>query len=173
MNQQKQKVSFAEHFQGINDPRKKEKSIKHKLIDIIAITICATISGADGWDDIELYGKEKETWLRTFLELPNGIPSHDTFSRVFALLDPEELRKSFISWIKEIAELTKGAIVSIDGKTSRRSYQDQNFPLHMVSAWLEKNQLVSGQVKTEQKSNEITAIPKDFSTINFLKYGIL
>lgn len=160
MDKQKQKVSFEEHFKDVADPRKKQKSIQHKLIDIIAITICATISGADSWDDIELYGKEKEKWLKTFLELPHGIPSHDTFSRVFALLDPEELRKSFIGWIKEISELTKGAIVSVDGKASRRSYRDKNYPLHMVSAWAEKNKLVLGQIKTKEKSNEITAIPQ-------------
>ena len=156
----KQTVSFEDHFQDIPDPRKKEKSVRHKLIDIIAIAICATIGGADGWDDVALFGKEKEDWLKTFLELPNGIPSHDTFRRIFMLLDPDALRNSFIGWVKAIAQLTGGSIVAIDGKTSRRSRRTDFHPLHIVSAWSEANNLVLGQVKTEEKSNEITAIPK-------------
>jgi len=119
-------------------------------------------SGADTWVDIESYGQAKLEWLKRFLELPNGIPSHDTFTRVFAQLNPEEFQQSFLSWIKSISQIVKGEVIAIDGKTLRHSDEtalDQN-AIHMVSAWATTNRLVLGQVKANEKSNEITAIPE-------------
>jgi len=150
---------LIDHLSDVDDPRQKHL-IHHKLIDILMITICGVIGGADGWNDIEAYGKTKKKWLKNFLELPNGIPSHDTFRKVFSNIDPKTLSENFIGWVKDICQLTKGEIIAIDGKTSRRSHEDGKGFLHMVSAWAESNNLVLGQVKTEAKSNEITAIPK-------------
>ena len=119
------KVTIADYFSELKDPRI-ERSKQHKLIDIITITICAVICGADGWADIENFGHCKYKWLKKFLELPNGIPSHDTFSRVFAMLDPEELQKCFLSWVKSISKITLGEVIAIDGKTLRHSYDRKN-----------------------------------------------
>ena len=155
------KTTITEHFGDLEDPRV-ERSKLHKLIDIITITICAVISGADTWVDIEVYGKSKYKWLKKFLELPNGIPSHDTFARVFAQLNPEQLQQCFLKWIQSISQITFGEIVAIDGKTLRHSYDKSKdkYALHMVSAWATANRLVLGQVKVDEKSNEITAIPE-------------
>lgn len=147
-------------FTDIKDPRI-ERCKEHPLEDILFITIAAVICGAETWNDIENYGKSKEKWLKQYLKLPNGIPSHDTFNRLFSLLDPKQLEECFINWIKSIAEITHGEIVSIDGKTIRgsRDKGSKSF-VHMVSAWAHTNHLVLGQIKVEDKSNEITAIPK-------------
>lgn len=128
----------------------------------MALTICAVICGAETWEGIEAYGHSKSAWLRTFLSLPNGIPSHDTIARVFALLEPTQLQQCFVSWVKSIAELSLGEVVSLDGKSARHSYDtgQGKGAIHMVSAWASENQLVLGQVKVADKSNEITAIPK-------------
>jgi predicted transposase YbfD/YdcC len=157
----KPQITIAEHFSNINDPRIERRKL-HKLIDIITISICAVICGADTWEDIELFGSSKHEWLKQFLELPNGIPSHDTFSRVLARINPEQFQKSFISWIQSISKLTNQEIVAIDGKTLRGSYDSNNdkAAIHMVSAWATANRLVLGQVKVDEKSNEITAIPE-------------
>ncbi|KAA6309566.1 hypothetical protein EZS27_038966, partial [termite gut metagenome] len=129
--------------------------------DIIFITIAAVICGAETWNDIENYGKAKESWLRQYLQLPNGIPSHDTFNRFFSALDPDEFEQAFLSWIKDISELTDGDVVSIDGKSICGSRcGDSKRAIHIVSAWSKTNQLSIGQVKVNEKSNEITAIPK-------------
>jgi len=152
-------ISLLNYLENIDDPRK-PYLIKHEFIDIITIAICAVISGAEGWNDIEEYGKVRIDWFQNFLVLPNGIPSHDTFRKVFATIDPEQFRIHFINWIQDIAQLTKGEIIAIDGKTARRSYGKEKNPLHMVSAWAAENNLVLGQVKTAEKSNEITAIPQ-------------
>lgn len=119
------------------------------------------ICGADSWVDIENYGKAKAEWLKGFLALPNGIPSHDTFARVFARLDPEQLQQCFLSWIRAVSQPTDGQIIAVDGKTLRRSYDTgaARGAIHMVSAWACQNRLVLGQIKVEDKSNEITAIP--------------
>ena len=153
-------TSFHKHFQNITEPRVKNRS-RHSLIDIFAITLLATICGAEGFNDIELFAKSKEDWLRTFLELPNGIPSHDTFNRVFSLILPEEFSKCFITWTQALAEKIEG-VVAIDGKTLRKSFDSasQTAALHLVSAWSSENELVLGQVRTAAKSNEITAIPQ-------------
>ena len=114
----KPKITIADHFGQMEDPRA-EWSIQHKLIDIITIAICAVICGADTWVDMETYGLAKKDWLGQFLELANGIPSHDTFARVFTRLDPEQFQQSFLSWIKSISNVTQGEVIAIDGKTLR------------------------------------------------------
>jgi predicted transposase YbfD/YdcC len=157
----KPKITIADHFGEMEDPRV-EWSIQHKLIDIITIAICAVICGADTWVDIETYGLAKEEWFKQFLELANGIPSHDTFARVFARINPEQFQQSFLSWIKSISNVTQGEVIAIDGKTLHHSYDraKDKIAISMVSAWATANRLVLGQVKVDEKSNEITAIPK-------------
>ncbi len=148
------------YFTSIEDPRV-DRTKEHLLEDIIFITISAVICGAETWNDIENYGKSKEEWLRKYLSLPNGIPSHDTFNRFFSALEPTQLENSFLEWIKAISTLTEGEVVSIDGKTIRGSRDcGSKSVVHMVSAWASANRLSLGQVKVEEKSNEITAIPK-------------
>jgi len=152
---------ITEHFKALNDPRIQLKT-QHKLIDIIVITICAVICGADDWTEIANYAKAKKEWFKKFLELPHGIPSHDTFGRVFSLLCPEEFEKCFLSWIHAVFDLTGSQTVAIDGKTLRRSYDHSSnkAAIHMVGAWATRNGISLGQRKTEAKSNEITAIPE-------------
>lgn len=154
-------LSIAAHFAGIKDPRTGRR-VDHLLIEIITIAICAVICGADTWVEIEEFGKAKEAWFRKFLFLPNGIPSHDTFGRVFALMDPQQFQSGFLSWIEAISDLTTGQVVAIDGKRLRRSHDGRlgKTAIHMVSAWTSTNGLVLGQLKTDDKSNEITAIPE-------------
>jgi predicted transposase YbfD/YdcC len=153
--------SIGEHFNDLEDPRM-ERTKHHQLLDIIAIAICGVICGADSWVDLELFGRSKEEWLKRFLSLPNGIPSHDTFGRVFALLDPAKFAQCFTSWVKAVSQLTQGQVIAIDGKALRRSHDRANgkSAIHMVSAWASANHLVLGQLKVDDKSNEITAIPE-------------
>ena len=155
------KTTILDHFAELDDPRV-ERTRRHKLVDILAIAICATICGADSWVHIELFGRSKLAWFQSFLELPHGIPSHDTFGDVFARLDPVQLQNCFIAWTQAIAELLPGEVVAIDGKTARRSYDraGKKGAIHMVSAWATQQSLTLGQVKTAEKSNEITAIPQ-------------
>jgi len=157
---EKEMLSISDHFSSLDDPRR--YNVRHELTDIIAIAICAVTCGAEKWTQVEQYGKSKQQWLERFLKLPNGIPSHDTFGRVFSMLDPKQFSESFTRWIQAICELTKGAVVAIDGKTLRRSHDRSKgiFAIHMVSAWAVGNGMVLGQVKTDEKSNEITAIPE-------------
>lgn len=157
----KPKTTISEHFSEIKDPRIERKKL-HQLIDIITITLCAVIAGAETWSDIELFGKCKYDWFKSFLELPNGIPSHDTFNRVFARLDPKQLEKCFENWVKSIKNLLSSEQIAIDGKTVRHSYdrnQEQK-AIVMVSAWARKSGLVLAQRKVSKKSNEITAVPE-------------
>ena len=151
---------MKKHFEKINDPRQSWK-IDYNLLEIVVMTICAVISGCEYWEDIVDFCGVKEQWFREKLglNLENGIASHDTFQRIFQLIRPEELEKSFLSWMKSVARKTKGEIISIDGKTVCGSWDAKAKAIHMVSAWANANQLVLGQVKTEEKSNEITAIP--------------
>ncbi len=139
-----------------------ERTKRHQLIDIITIAICAVICGADSWVAIETYGQAKQEWLKRFLELPNGIPSHDTFARIFALINPQEFQECFLSWIKSVALLTEGEVIAIDGKNLKHSYDKKsgNRAINMVSAWATTNKLVLAQRKVNSKSNEITAIPE-------------
>lgn len=148
-------------FEELEDPRM-DRTKLHSLSDILVITICAVICGADEWTEIELFGNSKRKWFKTFLALPNGVPSHDTFGRVFSRLDPKQLEQCFQRWMGAMAECTGGQLIAIDGKTIRRSFQkaDNKAAIHVVSAWSETNSLVLGQLATDDKSNEITAIPR-------------
>jgi predicted transposase YbfD/YdcC len=148
------------YFAELRDPRV-ERNREHLLEEILLIAIAAVLSGAESWNDIADYGLDKQEWLKTFLRLPGGIPSHDTFNRVFAALDPEEMERGFAAWVSSIAKLTAGEVVAIDGKTlcGTREMGKKQF-VHMVSAWASANDLVLGQRKVDEKSNEITAIPK-------------
>ena len=153
--------TIGTHFGELKDPRI-DRTRLHELLDIIAITICGVVCGADSWVEIEDFGRAKYSWLKTFLSLPNGIPSHDTFGRVFSLLSPEKFAECFMSWVSEVSELTRGQVVSIDGKSVRRSHDKLKgkLALHMVSAWASENHLVLAQTQVFDHSNEITAIPQ-------------
>ncbi len=154
-------ASIEKHFGNLQDPRIDRKKL-HLLLDIVTIAICASICGANKWEDVETFGKAKHDWFKTFLALPHGIPSHDTFNRVFNCLDPREFQQSFSSWISVASKLIVGQVIAIDGKILRRSHARGigKAALDMLSAWATENRLVLGQVKTEAKSNEITAIPQ-------------
>ena len=154
-------VSIVESFEGLEDPRI-DRCKRHQLLDIITIAICAVICGADSWVHVEMFGKSKEDWFRTFLDLPHGIPSHDTFGDVFSRLDPDRFQECFMEWSRSVAELLPGEVVAIDGKTVRRSHDKGagKGAIHLVSAWASANTLTLGQVKTGEKSNEITALPR-------------
>ena len=153
--------SIASHFAALDEPRSAIQR-RHKLIEMIIIAIAATLSGAEGWVGVATFAKTKEAWLRSFLELPAGIPSHDTFGRVFALINPEQFAACFRQWSAAVAELIPDAMIAVDGKTLRRSHNRAKglAALHLVSAWATANRVVLGQVATEAKSNEITAIPR-------------
>jgi predicted transposase YbfD/YdcC len=153
-------ATIAAYFAALSDPRV-ERTRLHELVDILVIAICAVICGADSWVEMEAYGCAKEKWLRQFLPLPHGIPSHDTFGRVLARLKPEEFQQCFLRWMQAVSEVTQGEVVAIDGKTLRRSFDRAagKGAIHMVSAWASANRLVLGQQKVDEKSNEITAIP--------------
>ncbi len=150
--------SIKDFFSDITEPRNSNK--RHKLIDIITIALCAVVCGADTWEDIEEFGNTRKEWFEQFLELPHGIPGHDTVARVFASMDPKEFQRAFLQWVEAVKTVTKKRIIAIDGKTLRRSYEKGKSPLHLVSAWALENKMVLGQVKTREKSNEITAIPE-------------
>jgi predicted transposase YbfD/YdcC len=152
---------LAACFAGLADPRETRRC-DHRLIDILAIAVCAVIACAESWEDIELYGRSKQAWLKTFLALPNGIPSHDTFRRVFMLLDPDAFEACFAKWAQSLMGKVEREVVAIDGKTLRRSgsRRHEHGPLHLVSAWASDQGLVLGQREVDGKSNEITAIPE-------------
>jgi predicted transposase YbfD/YdcC len=154
------RTSISEHFATLTDPRRDHLQ-EHRLVDILTIALCGVICGAAGWSAIETFGREKEGWLRTFLALPGGIPSHDTFGRVFARLDPEAFRRCFLTWVRAVVGEPEPQVVAIDGKTLRRSHDRGagKQALHLVSASAATSELVLGQVATDTKSNEITAIP--------------
>jgi len=156
-----QDLSLAHHFAALTDPRI-DRSRLHELLDIVAIAIGAVVAGADSWDDIEDFGKAKHDWLKTFLDLPNGIPSHDTFRRLVERLDPEEFPRGFLGGIGALHEATERQVIAIDGKALRRSFDRAKggSALHMVHAWATANHLLLGRVAVGEKSHEITAIPK-------------
>lgn len=153
--------SMVSHFEELEDPRI-ERTKLHALEDIIFLSICAVVAGAEGWEDIEEFGRAKEAWLRRFLRLENGIPSHDTISRVFRLLKPEAFDACFREWTQSLVEQLGLRQVAIDGKTLRRSHDRRGMKnaLHLVCAWSVENHLVLGQTAVDDKSNEITAIPE-------------
>jgi predicted transposase YbfD/YdcC len=156
-------VSLQHHFAELIDPRS-ERGRQHELLDIIGIALCAVLSGAESWTAIEAYGHAKRHWLAKHFRLTNGIPSHDTFRRVFCLLNPEAFQRSFSGWIAALADGGVGSrrTIPIDGKTARRSGRRGRglAPLHLVSAWAGANGVSLGQVAVDDKSNEITAIPR-------------
>src|SRR6516165_7426539 len=153
-------VSLLHHFAKLDDPRTDHTKL-HGLLDIIAITLCAVGSGCDHWTDIETYAEEKFDWLATFLDLPNGIPSHDTLGRVFAAMDSAAFQECFLNWMHAVVGASNGKLIAIDGKTLRRSFDTAKgkSAIHLVSAWASENHLLLGQQAVADKSNEITAIP--------------
>lgn len=159
--EQGQAIAIGEHFSEVKDPRI-ERTKRHQLLDIIIIAICGAICGADSWVAMEEYGNAKIRWLRSLLQLPNGIPSHDTFGRVFARLDPEDFQRCFLNWVEIVNEISGGQVVALDGKRLRRSHDRPlgKDAIRMVSAWASENRLVLGQVKVDDASNEITALPE-------------
>ncbi|MGB5600081.1 MAG: ISAs1 family transposase [Thiothrix litoralis] len=154
-------ASILEHFASIPDPRLDRRK-RHKLSDIFFITLCAVICGADDWASIEQFGRAKEKWFTSVLDLKHGIPSHDTFGRVFGLIDTQQFSECFSRWVADLGDLSNGEIIAIDGKCLRRSLDraSDKSAIYMVSAWATQNQLVLGQQRVDDKSNEITAIPK-------------
>jgi len=158
---------FEVIFSIIPDPRVVSRT-EHRLIDIIMIAILATIAGSESWRDIETFGQTKQAWLSTFLELPHGIPSHDTFARLFTLIRPEAFQKAFHRWVEQLFTRQEGEVIAIDGKKVRGSYDHASGKgaIHMVSAWASERGIVLGQRKTDAKSNEITAIPELLRLLN-------
>lgn len=158
--------SIQAHFAALPDPRI-NRTRRHNLLDILVIALCASLCGIDDWASVSLFGKLKEDWFRSFLELPGGIPSHDTFGRVFSRLDPKAFEGCFRSWIEALASEAAQGVVAIDGKTVRGSFDAASgkSPLHMVSAFAVGSGLCLGQEATDAKSNEITAIPALLKTL--------
>lgn len=160
-------ADLKSHFGTLDDPRNGHAQL-HKLLDIIIIAICAVMCGANAWTEVETFGKAKQEWLETFLELPHGIPSHDTFGRVFRMLDPVSFEARFRDWVAAVKTQTEQEIVGVDGKCLRRSHDAPlgKAAIYMVSAWATQNRLVLGQRKVAEKSNEITAIPELLSLLD-------
>lgn len=152
---------FIECFGDLKEPRV-ERTRKHILIDILSLSICGVLSGAEGLEEIEDFAKEHESWFRGFLSLPHGIPSHDTISRVFSALDPSNLQSCCITWLKRISQLISEDVIAVDGKTLRGSKRvnECKKALHIINAWSCANQICLGQLKVEDKSNEIPAVPE-------------
>jgi hypothetical protein len=152
---------MSEYFEGMTDPRQEAK-VKHSFIETIMIVICAVIAGCDVWEDIADYCRVKEAWFREALglELANGIPSHDTMERIFAMLNPKEFQERFIAWVQHACGKQSREIISVDGKTMRGSGSEEQKPIHMVSAWANKAKAVFGQMAVDGKTNEITAVPE-------------
>jgi predicted transposase YbfD/YdcC len=154
------RTSVVRHFGGLQDPRSRRRL--HNLCDMIAIALCAVICGAESWEDVAEYGRLKVAWLKTFLRLENGVPSHDTFNRVFRLLKPKPFQACFQRWMQSLVEVTAGRVVAIDGKTLRHSFDRASSTpaLHMISAWAVENGVSLGQRAVDGNSNEITAVPE-------------
>jgi len=158
-------LAIKTHFRKLKDPRRKRRNL-HLLIDIIAITLCGVICGANDWQEIEIFAKSRRDWLKTFLRLPNGIPSHDTLERVFDRLNPIVFQACFREWMQALAETLGLAQIAIDGKTLRGSGVGGRGALHLISAWATANSLSLGQLAVDEKSNEIPAIPKLLEMLN-------
>lgn len=151
---------FAEHFADVKDPRQTAK-ISYPLYDILLLAICSVITGCEGWEDIEDFGKTRLSWLKGLGLFKEGLPVHDTIARIISKIDPGALQSSFIRWMQEVIKLSEGEVVAVDGKRLRSSYnrQDRQSAIHMVSVFASANGVVFGQTETDAKSNEITAIP--------------
>jgi len=164
---------LVKHFSVLEDPRCAGK-VLHRLIDILVIAVCAVVAGAESWEDIELYGKEKKDWLATFLGLQNGIPSHDTFRRLFMIINPDAIEHCFLEWVASFSSVEQREVVAIDGKTLRRSFDasKEQKPFHLLSAFSTRRGIAIGQRKVDGKSNEITAIPELLDSLN-LKGSII
>ena len=158
--------SLVFHFSIIEDPRV-DRTKEHSLIDILMVALCAMLCGGESFVDFAEFGNARIDFLRSFLKLPNGIPSHDAFRRVFAMLDPAQFAACFRNWTESLPQSIRAEIVAIDGKTLRRSHDRAKGkpPIPILSAWARENGLVLGQIKTEEKSNEITAIPELLRTL--------
>jgi predicted transposase YbfD/YdcC len=154
-------ANIEAHFGNIDDPRRTYLN-DHPLINIITIALCAVIAGAEGWTEVEMFGQQKKEWLSRFLDLKHGIPSHDTFGRVFARINPEQFRQSFLGWVQAVFQVTDGQVIAVDGKELRRSHDKSlgKRAIRMISAWATANRIVLGQRKVGNRSSEITAIPK-------------
>ena len=152
---------FISHFSIIRDPRI-DRTKRHPLNTIVFTAVCAVIAGAEHWTEVEQFAKDKQTWLSQYVDFPHGIPSHDTYGRFFAILNPKEFEKSFLSWVRSIHKKSQGEVIALDGKTLRRSHDHAHAreALHLVHAWASENHMLLGQVETDAKSNEITAIPR-------------
>jgi predicted transposase YbfD/YdcC len=161
--------AFLDTFAAVPDPRV-DRTKLHSLLDILVISLCAVLCGAEGWEDIEEFGRAKETWLRERLglALPNGIPSHDTFRRVLARIHPDAFRRAFLAWTGQLRVKSHGEVIALDGKTLRHSFDTLTgqAPLHMVTAWATDNRLVLAQLPVNQKSNEIPAFPALLSLLD-------
>ncbi|RYV03848.1 ISAs1 family transposase [Shewanella sp. OPT22] len=160
-------MTFLQYFDSVTDPRI-ERCKRHELMDILLLSICAVIAGAEGWEDIEDFGHLKLDWLRKYLPFKNGIPRHDTIARVICRLKADEIETAFQAWMSSLIKVTGGDVIAIDGKTARRSFQtkDRKTALHTVSAWSSQHKLVLGQSAVDEKSNEITAIPELLSLLD-------
>lgn len=154
--------SLQAHFSALTDPRRDDSRTHHKLKDMLVIAICAVICGADSWVAVESFGNSKYDWLCRFLQLPHGIPSHDTFNRVFGLIDSAQFERCFLNWIKHVIQVTDGQVVAVDGKQLRGSYDTSTHQpqIHLVSAWASAQSVALGQLKVADHSNEIPAIPQ-------------
>lgn len=162
---------FEDSFGNIGDFRQEGK-VKHKLIEILFIAVVATIANADSWIEVGDFAETREEWLRKYIDLENGVPSHDTFERVFENIEGKAFNKAFIDWTKKISKQTEGRIIAVDGKTLRRSHDGEKGAIHLVNAWVDENDIILGQLKTKEKSNEITAIPELLDLL-FLKGSIV
>ena len=163
MDKKKQRLPkpkpLIEYFEGLPDPRL-DRTRRHKLVDILTIGLCSILTGGENFTDMEFYGRLKEDWLKTFLELPNGIPSHDTINRVFSAIDPHAFLDCFVQWVQGVCPALHDETVAIDGKALRHALNEGDSIPYIVSAWASERGLVLGQVKVDEKSNEITAVPE-------------
>lgn len=157
-------IPISDVLVAINDPRQQGK-IRHDLVETLVVAICGVLAGADTFIEIELWAEQRLDWFRRILKLPHGIPSHDTFGRLFSLIDPEEFEQAFRCWVAAILPALSPQVVALDGKTSRRSGKKNTAPLHLVSAFAADSGLILGQRATSQKSNEKTAIPELLATL--------
>ena len=158
---------LLEQLSNLEDPRD-SRAKRHELGNVVFMAICAVLGGADCWTDVEVFCNSKRQWFESLLDIPDGIPSHDTFGRVFSMLDPEQFQRCFTHWIAAISEITQGNVVAIDGKALRGSADDTAGvrPTHLVSAWAQSNSMILGQLKVADHSNEITAIPQLLETLD-------